>query len=450
MRTLLTSGTRAELERLLAEPAVADYVYMYPPRQAYGPVDREELDAAIERSLARSGPVDLYLHFPFCRQICSFCNLYAVVATGHEGFERYVDALVQEAATYAPLLRGKQVDTVYLGGGTPSQVPPALIGSLLGELERLYGFDRHDVPEVALEVAPDTVTLERLGAYRAVGINRVNLGVQTGDDLEMRLIGRRHDAELPRAAATAALEAGFDNVCIDLIYGLEGQTDRSWRDSVDRVIELGPPTVCAYALTLRPRTGYAARGYAAVDPRTQIKRYDYAHEALLAAGYAQETHVRWARGPHGGYRQKANHWALSNVVGLGAGARGYLWECDYRNGYSARHRMPVLTDWFRRVAAHGHGRTDGFLMDHDERLRKATILGLHRLDRRRFASLLGCDVTEPFGAVLNALADLRLIEIDADSVTLTEEGMRHRDVLVQAFFSHRVRDRLSAFDYDDD
>jgi oxygen-independent coproporphyrinogen-3 oxidase len=450
MRTLVTSGTPDELRQLLAEPAGADYVYMYPPRQAYGPVDPDELEVAIARSLARPGPVDLYLHFPFCRQICSFCNLYAVVATEQAVFERYVDALVQEAATYAPLLRGKRVDTVYLGGGTPSQIPPALIGSLLGELERLFEFDLRDVPEVALEVAPDTVTPERLAAYRETGINRVNLGVQTGDDLEMRLIGRRHNGELPVAAAAVALDAGFDNVCVDLIYGLEGQTEQSWRDSVDRVIDLGPPTVCAYALTLRPRTGYAARGYAVLDHRAQIKRYDYANEALHAAGYSQETHVRWARGSNGGYRQKANHWALSNVVGFGAGARGYLWECDYRNGYSARHRMRVLTDWFGRVEANGHGRTDGFLMDHDERLRKATILGLHRLNRKRFASLLGCDVTEPFGAELEALAQLRLIEIDSDLVTLTEQGMRHRDVLVQAFFSSRVRQNLAGFDYDDD
>ena len=450
MRTLATSGTQAELERLLAEPAAADYVYMYPPRQAYGPVDGNELDIAIARSLARPGAFDLYLHFPFCRQICSFCNLYAVVARERGVFERYVDALLHEAQTYAPLLLGKPVDTVYLGGGTPSQLPADLIAALLTGMERLYGFDRREVPEVALEVAPDTVDPDRLAAFRAVGINRVNLGVQTGDALEMRLIGRRHDGELPLAAASAALEAGFDNVCVDLIYGLAGQTEQSWRESVNRVIELGPPTVCAYALTLRPRTGYAARGYASLDHREQLKRYDYVHHALVAAGYAQQTHVRWARGPNGGYRQKANHWALSNIVGLGAGARGYLWECDYRNGYSVRHRMPVLTEWFRRVEANGHGRTDGFVMDHDERVRKATILGLHQLDRPRFASMLGCDVTERFGPELAALAALRLVEIDSDSVTLTEEGMRHRDVLVQAFFSSRVRANLAAFDYDHD
>src|SRR3954465_4607171 len=133
MRTLSMSGTRPELERLLAQSVAVDYVYMYPPRQAYGPVDEHELEAAIAASLARPGPVDLYLHFPFCRQICSFCNLYAVVATSDDLFERYVDVLVREAATYAPLIRDKRVDTLYLGGGTPSQLPPALIGALLGE-----------------------------------------------------------------------------------------------------------------------------------------------------------------------------------------------------------------------------------------------------------------------------------------------------------------------------
>ncbi len=449
MRTVRTGGSRAELELILARRPPVDYVYAYPPRQAYRPLRQDDLHSATERSLAAADSIDLYLHFPFCRQICSFCNLYAVVGSNETAFERYVDSILVEAATYAPSVAGKDISTVYLGGGTPSQLPPQLIDSLLDGLERLYGFDRGTVVEVALEVAPDTVTSSRLTAFRAAGVNRVNLGVQTADDREICGIGRLHDAARSLAAVEAALEAGFHNVCVDLIYGLEGQSEESWRTSVATLVALEPPTICAYPLTLRPSTGYAARGFTETDGVVQAARYEHVEEALNTRGYRQETHVRWALGQAGGYRQKANHWALSNVLGLGAGARGYLWECDYRNGYSARRRMPVLNEWFTDVAAHGHGRRDGFLMDTEERMRKALVLGLHDLDRTWFAAKFDSDPMAVFSDQLEPLAELGLLEVTNDRLALTREGMRSRDLLVQSFFSDRVRRRVEDYDYGD-
>jgi oxygen-independent coproporphyrinogen III oxidase len=449
MRTVRTGGSREELRSVLARRPPADYVYAYPPRQAYRPVRPEDLRSATERSLAGADSVDLYLHFPFCRQICSFCNLYAVVGSDKGAFERYVDSLLVEASTYAPLIAGKAISTVYLGGGTPSQVPPQLVDSLLDGLERLYGFDRGAVVEVALEVAPDTVTSSRLADFRAAGVNRVNLGLQTADDREMCGIGRRHGAALSLAAVEAALDAGFHNVCVDLIYGLEGQSEESWETSVATLAALAPPTICAYPLTLRPATGYAARGFTETDGAVQATRYDHVEQVLGAHGYRQETHVRWALGVAGGYRQKANHWALSNVLGLGAGARGYLWECDYRNGYSARRRMPVLNEWLADVADHGHGRRDGFLMDTGERMRKALVLGLHDLDRTWFKTRFDCDPMAVFSSQLEPLAEFGLLEVGEDRLALTREGMRSRDLLVQPFFSERVLRRVENYNYGD-
>ena len=387
------------------------------------------------------------MHVPFCRQICAFCNLYAVASRDEALFDRYVDAVIAEARWYAPHAAGLPVDTLYLGGGTPSQLSAAQLDRLMSGLERVLDFDRGVVTEVALEAAPDTVTARTLADYRAVGINRVNLGLQSAADAELRSIGRRQDAEAATAAVATAVASGFDNVCVDLIYGLEGQTFESWRMSVEAAITLGPPTICAYALTLRPRTGYAARGYAAVPATEQYAKYDYAHAALTAAGYAQETHVRWSRAAMGGYVQKAKHWALGTVLGLGAGARGYLWECDYRCGYSARARMPVLRDWFDRVDRVGHGRLDGYLMDHDERLRKATILGLGHLDRGWARAVLGEDPAERFAAELAALEHAGAMTVDERSVRLTALGHRHRDVVVQAFCSEAVREAVRGHDY---
>jgi len=195
-------------------------------------------------------------------------------------------------------------------------------------------------------------------------------------------------------------------------------------------------------------TGFAARGYIALDSSTLYRRYDTANAKLTAAGYRQETHVRWAL-PAGGYRQKANHWAGQDIVGIGAGARGYLREGDYRNGYSVRRRTGELRAWHDRVAAVGHGRDSGFALNSDEQRRRSIILGLGRLNRAAYAADHGADPLDHFPEEFASLADLGAIDISAEVIYLTSRGQRHRDVVVQPFFSERVRRLVAEFDYDE-
>jgi oxygen-independent coproporphyrinogen III oxidase len=448
VRTIDVAGEEADLGKLLARSARADYVYMYPPRQCYRTLRSEELDTAVDASLARPGPLNLYMHFPFCAQICAFCNLFAVAGSSAAEHAAYLRMLERELEHYAPHISGRPVDTLYLGGGTPSLLSPELFVGLFDLLLDLGVCDVRSVPEVAIEMSPDTATPERLGKLRDTGINRVNLGVQSWEDEELRLIGRRYNSGTPLAALDAALGAGFDNVCVDLIYGLQGQSDASWARSVDAVIARRPQTVCAYPLTLRPRTGFSARGYVQLADEQQYARYDYANAALLEAGYRQETHVRWVLAG-GGYRQKSNHWGGQDVLGIGAGARGYLWYVDYRNGYSVRARRRALRAWEQRVHERGHGRVQGFLMDDDERRRKAVILGLNGLDREHFKVVHGMSVDQAFRRQLDGLKDAGLLVDDGQRLKLTSLGVRFRDVAVQAFFSPRVRALLADFDYDE-
>jgi len=448
VRILDTHGTRDDLERLLGTDARADYVYMYPPRQAYRPLPQADLARIVIDSLTRRGPVNLYFHYPFCRQVCAFCNLYTTVGGSADAHASYTDALLAEFDKYAPLLAGRAVDTVYLGGGTPSTVHPREFRRLFDRLADLGLCDIHDVPEVAMEVAPDTATAVSMRAYRDIGVNRVNLGIQTADAYELGLIGRHDTLADHLHGLENAQSSGFANVCVDLIYGLEGQTDASWERSLEAVIARRPETVCCYPLTLRPVTGLAARGYAPAATRVLYTRYDMAHAKLTAAGYAQETHVRWAL-PAGGYRQKANHWAGQDIVGVGAGARGYLRDGDYRNGYSVRRRTRALRAWHNRVATTGHGRDSGFILDDDERRRRTVILGLGHLDRAAYTADHGADPLDHFPEEFDALGALGAVEIGADAIALTPLGQRHRDVVIQPFFSDRVRRLISDFDYDE-
>lgn len=424
-----------------------DYVYMYPPRQAYRPLQNEEAEALVATSLRAAGRLNLYIHVPFCQQICAYCNLYAVASRG-ESHASYIDAVCRELSARRELVSAPEIRTLYVGGGTPSMLDPELLARLLRHMEDAFGFDLAGVPEVALEVSPDTATPARLAALRDAGFNRINLGVQTADETELAAIGRRYAADTSANALAAAMEAGFANVCVDLIFGLANQSLATWTDSVRFVQSYRPETICAYALTLRPGTGFAKAGYERV-PDDQLRKWDVANHLLTSAGYERQTHVRWALPGKGGYLQKQYHWASEPLLGVGAGARSYLAEADVRNGYSLRRRRDALSAYMVATSEGTSPVTDGFVMDDDERARKAVVLGLQDLDVQAFEARFGADPRQMFATELGTLADLKLIQEDGGHVRLTQRGMRHRDVAVQPFFSERVRALVADFAYEE-
>lgn len=451
MRILLERPTISLIDGLINRQAHADYVYMYPPRQAYRPFTQHQaarVPDLVESSLRRFGVLNLYVHVPFCRQICNFCNLYAVSSAGRD-MNGYVDMILTEAQQHARRTDPKTVTTLYLGGGTPSLLPPTQLERLITTLLDMFARDPSRPPEeTALEVDPATVNVRTLRDIRAAGVNRINLGYQSLVQNEVAQIGRRRSMDHGLRLLEEALGVGFANVCVDLIYGLEAQTDENWRSSVEQVAAVGPQTICAYSLTLRPFTGYDRRGYGDLDGATLYRRYEIADQTLRAAGYKQETHVRWVRGS-GGYLQKVNHWALQNVLGLGAGARSYLWDIDFRNDYSVRSRLTPLRRYASTVAAGESPITDGYVMNDEERLRKALILNLASLSRDWFTRLLGADPLQVFDDELQALFDLSLCTVRDDTIALTAQGMKYRDLIAQALFSPNIRNKVRQFNYDE-
>ena len=448
MKLLAETLDRLDLAQLIKDRVQGDYVYMYPPRQAYRQMDPSELTGPIRTSLSRTScqPVNLYLHFPFCRQICGFCNLYSVATAPGTDYADYVTLLAREMTQWAPFTAGRQVDTVYLGGGTPSVLPVQQLDRCLTALEHTFGVTRTSVPEVAIEVAPDTVDEVKLRAMRDIGITRVNLGLQTTSDEGLHQIGRRHGFSLARKRIEDALSSGFENVCIDLIYGLPEQSPADWQSIVCDVLAFEAPTVCVYPLTLRPNTGFSRRNLT-IDGAEQYRKYEIAREMLGQAGYVQETHVRYIIPGTGGYRQKANHWAGQDVLGMGAGGRGYLKDCDYRNGYSIKRRRSALEAYAGSISQGRPPYNVGFVLNADERMRRQAILGLLDLDRARFRSEFGIDVLDYFAHELAKLSDLGLVRISDDRVQLDESGRKYRDLIAQTFFSRDVWNRIREFDY---
>ena len=437
------------LDSAIKRNEYSDYVYMYPPRQSYRKLitDPDKLSKSVKQSLDERSDINLYVHIPFCAQICRFCNLYTTSKHDTLIYEQYVDRVIQEAAAYVDA--GLMADaprwrTLYLGGGTPSALPLDALQRLMSGLRSALSIS--GVEEAAIEVAPETITAEYLSGLRSIGFDRVSMGFQSTSPTEIRRIGRSYPVSRQVDIASEAMGLGFRNLCLDLIFGLPGQDTASWRDSVRTVIQMKPHTICCYQWTSRPLTGFDKMGLAKPPGKVLRQLYQIACFEMQEAGYVQETHVRWVS-DGGGYLQKQYHWGLETLLGLGAGARSYLWQADLRNGYSIRDRQAPLHSYLTKPGLGWRSSPEGFEMSEEERIRKAVVLGIHSLRRSWFEQMFGEDVVSVFRTEIDGLHRRGLIEISPEFVTLTPTGRAHRDTIVQLFFSNQVRETARAWTY---
>ena len=261
----------------------------------------------------------IYIHIPFCASKCSYCDFYSLAGCDRL-MPKYQDALVEHIRESYPALKSKYIDTVYFGGGTPSYYGANRLIELFDELKG-SGRVLKDC-EVTLEANPDSAVFKELAKLRKEGFNRISLGVQSANNDILKLIGRRHNWKQAENAVIAAREAGFDNLSIDLIYGLPSQTAGDWADTLMRVIELRPEHISCYGLTLEPGTPmYQRYKGSPILPSDdeQADMYLYAVETLEHYGYKQYEISNFAVP---GYESKHNmrYWRLSDYLGFGAGA----------------------------------------------------------------------------------------------------------------------------------
>lgn len=265
----------------------------------------------------------VYVHIPFCASRCSYCDFYSTLKLETAG-SHYVDALIGEAVLRRCELHGEAVRTLYLGGGTPSQLPLPLLSRLV---EGLRGaLDLHGVEEFTIEANPDDVTPEWCAALPALGVNRVSMGVQSFEDRILRAIGRRHTSQQVVKAVENLHDVGIGNISLDLIYGLPGQTLDSWAESVDQAIALAPRHVSAYWLTYEPGTRLwrqREQGEVAEVPEDVcIAMYHLLVKRLQEAGF---EHYEISNFSLPGYhsRHNSSYWDGTPYLGLGAAAHSY-------------------------------------------------------------------------------------------------------------------------------
>ena len=382
----------------------------------------------------------IYLHIPFCQVRCAYCdfNTYA----GLEGsIPAYTQALCTEinqvgrGAQEAGLGR-VEVNTLFLGGGTPSLLPVGQVEAILDAVRTTFNVQAD--AEISLEANPGTVDVGQLIALRALGVNRLSFGVQSAQEDELQLLDRLHTFAQAAEAVAWARQAGFDNLNLDLIYGIMGQTLASWQDSLHRALELNPEHLSLYALTVEDGTPMQARvlagTFAEPDPDLAADMYEWARDELRLAGYRHYEISNWARGgerddgltPQYACRHNLGTWRLQPYLGLGAGAHGSVPGWRYAN---ARHP----SEYMRRIRSGAPGRfpfspavAETWQVDAETERREALMLGLRLVEEgveaRGFRERFGVDLESSFGRTLADLGEQGLLEHRAGRLRLTPRG----------------------------
>jgi len=263
-----------------------------------------------------TGAKHLYIHIPFCLQICPYCSFYKDIA-GPGKADPLVDAVIREAELFG---RGVAPRTVFIGGGTPTALSVSQLERLLAGLTQHFDFS--ELEEFTLEMNPATVTSRKAQLLRSAGVNRVSMGVQSWDAELLRTLGRVHDAAQVRTSFAVLRAAGFDNLNLDLIYGVPGQTLAQWEDSLRQTIDLAPEHISAYCLTYEEDTEYfdrLSRGEFREDGEQDADFFEHGVALLSAAGYAQYEISNYAQ-PGRNCRHNLAYWEGADYLGLGPSA----------------------------------------------------------------------------------------------------------------------------------
>ena len=313
----------------------------------------------------------LYIHWPFCLAKCPYCDFNSHVRDTVD-FSAWQQALLTDLRHEAQEAGGEPLDSVFFGGGTPSLMPPALVGALLDEAERLWGFA--DGIEITLEGNPSSVEAANYAALAAAGINRASLGLQALDDPALRFLGRLHDAREGLMALEVA-QQHFARVSFDLIYALPGQSSAQWEEQLGRALGYGTGHLSLYQLTIEPGTKFATMvrqgDFAPLDEDAAADLFTLTREMTAAAGlpaYEISNHAR----PGEQSRHNLTYWRYQDYAGIGPGAHGR------RGGMATvRHKKPE--NWLAAVASNSNGISEQRELALPEQASEAMLMGL-RLD----------------------------------------------------------------------
>ncbi|MFC8093469.1 STM4012 family radical SAM protein [Streptomyces sp. NPDC057301] len=437
------------------------YVYAYPHKTAYRKLPGRPPLRTLWAGEAKDA-LALYLHIPFCEVRCGFCNLFTRIGAPDGLTTAYLDALERQARAVRTALGDGPVRfaAAAFGGGTPTFLTAAELTRLCDMAEDIAGADLRAVP-LSVEASPATATADRLAVLAERGTTRLSLGVQSFVDAEARSAVRPQRRADVEAALGRIRDAAIPVLNIDLIYGIDGQTESSWRESLRAALAWQPEELYLYPLYVRPLTGLGRRSADLPEPLTdrawdeqRLRLYRYGRDVLLDAGYEQVSMRMFRRSGSDAVSAGDHACQTDGMVGLGCGARSYTSEVHYSFDYAVdmREIRTIVDDYVARPETDFAHAEYGRPMEEDETRRRHLIQSLLQaegMDTAGYEARFGSRPRDDFAVELAAFDAAGWLDGEAaraGRLRLSPEGLAHSDAVGPALFSPAVRAAMAAYE----
>ncbi len=417
------------------------FVSNYPPYSFWNEGDLPKAEQALASAARPDTNLGLYLHIPFCRKRCKFCYFRVYTDKNSEQIETYLDALAREVELYAqmPSVAHRPLHFVYFGGGTPSYISSRHLRALVARLKEALPWDQ--AAEVAFECEPGTLTEAKLDAIKEIGVTRLSLGIENLNDEILRNNGRAHVSKEIYAVMPWVKALNFEQVNVDLIAGMVGETWESWRETVQKTIDLDPDSVTVYQMELPFNTVYSKDLLSGDgDPLPladwQLKRdwHAYAFEQFANAGFTHSSAYTMKKQPDGQFVYRDAVWHGQDMLGCGVASFSHMSGVHYQNA-------PRWEDYLGALAADKLPLHRAFATNEKERLTREFILQMKMgaLSPDQFSDKFATDIIEEYREPLTALRDEGMLGFSENGIELTDEGLLRVDQLLPEFYDERYR-----------
>lgn len=394
----------------------------------------------MEVAITKKKELEIYIHIPFCVKKCAYCDFLSGPAAPEEQ-KAYVRALIKEIRAAACYRSRYEVTTIFFGGGTPS----LLAGEQLDEIMRTIkeSFPIREDAEITMEMNPGTANREKLKAYRRAGINRLSIGLQSANNQELKILGRIHTFETFLETYQMAREEGFDNINVDLMSALPGQTETSYEETVQKVLTLVPEHISSYSLIIEEGTpffewygkGETGNMPELPDEDTERCMYRRTKELLEEAGYYRYEVSNYAL-PGKECRHNIGYWERKDYLGFGIGAASLLEENRFSNVRDRSVYVQAL-EQYEGEEVFAAIRTEKEVLSKEDQMSETMILGLRMMKgiaKDEFHKRFGKAMNEVYGDVLKKYIDWNLLELTQDNrVRFTEQGISVSNIVLADF-----------------
>lgn len=375
----------------------------------------------------------LYIHIPFCEHKCDYCDFYSV--TDFVDYVRFTDSILLQMEDYSKLTADYEVDSIYIGGGTPTVLP---VKRMLEIIDGIYrNFNVVPEAEFTIEANPATVNRKMLKKYHKAGINRISFGLQSAVDTELETLTRIHDFDDFRASVQMAKDAGFDNISVDLMFGIPGQTKESLGYSLEQVCDLNPKHISLYGLKFEDGTPFAARKntFELPDEDTEYEMYKFAADYLAFRGYWQYEISNFATD---GYKCRHNikYWNCDEYLGIGPAAHSYF---DNKR-FAYKRSVDMFMDALEYVEAGIDIYEENREIDENEKINEYIMLRLRLtqgLNVNEFKYRFNKDFGEMFEKQLRLYVDNGFMQFENGHYSFTTKGMYVSNYILSTLMSDK-------------